>query len=134
MTTYIVDACALIAFLRKEKGSERFVNLIKSDTNQFFMHAVNLGEVYYDTVRFADIRVADELLQDIGDLPIHIVWSIDIPFIRLVGTYKTSFQISYADAFVLSLAERERGVALTTDHHEFDPVEDEGIIQFYWLR
>jgi len=50
------------------------------------------------------------------------------------GKYKTSYRISYADAFVLALAEQEKAIVISTDHHEFDPVEKTGEIRFFWLR
>lgn len=98
------------------------------------MHAVNVGEVYYDSLRVAGSQTADEILNDIGALPIHVIWSLDVPFIRLLGKYKTSFRISYADAFVLALAERENGCIITTDHSEFDAVERTGLARVLWLR
>jgi hypothetical protein len=51
-----------------------------------------------------------------------------------VGKYKTSYQISFADAFVLGLAEKEKAIVISTDHHEFDVIESAGESSFYWLR
>lgn len=132
--TYILDACALIAFLRKEKGNEKLRELLKDKSCTFFMHAVNLGEVYYDTLRHTGEEKAKELFDDISRLPVRIIWSIDIPFLELTGKYKTSFSMSYADAFALALAEREEATVITTDHKEFDPVEKAGVLMFYWVR
>jgi len=39
-------------------------------------------------------------------------------FIEILGKYKTSFKISYADSFVLALAEQENATVISTDHHE----------------
>ena len=132
-TTYVIDACAFIAYLRKEEGSDKFSTLLKDQDNRFFMHSINLGEVYYDSLRVLEKKAIDELFDDIAKLPIHIIWTLDIPFIKLVGKYKTSYKISYADSFVLALAEREKATVISTDH-EFDDIEKEGKISFYWLR
>lgn len=134
VTNYIVDACALIAYLREEKGNDKFCKLLKDRKCRFIMHSVNLGEVYYDSLRISGKEKASELFVDVAKLPISIIWTLDIPFLQLVGKYKTSFNISYADSFVLSLAERENGVVISTDHHEFDPIEGAGVLRFSWLR
>jgi predicted nucleic acid-binding protein len=54
--------------------------------------------------------------------------------LELTGRYKTSFSISYADAFAMALAEMEGATVISTDHKEFDPVEKNGDLSFYWLR
>lgn len=134
VTTYVIDACALIAYLREEQGSDKLCKLLKDRKNSFFMHSINIGEVYYDSLRISGEEKAQELFDDIAKLPINVIWTLDIPFINLVGKYKTSYKISYADSFVLALAEREGGIVISTDHHEFDPLEDAGVLRFSWLR
>ncbi|TGO03416.1 hypothetical protein PN36_06595 [Candidatus Thiomargarita nelsonii] len=59
---------------------------------------------------------------------------MDAPFIELIGKYKTSYRISYADCFVLALAERENAIVISTVHHEFDVIDETGKLFFYWLR
>ena len=48
IAVYVIDACALIAYLRSEKGGGRLHTLLKQKNNIFFMHSINVGEVYYD--------------------------------------------------------------------------------------
>ncbi|MEK6725209.1 MAG: type II toxin-antitoxin system VapC family toxin [Deltaproteobacteria bacterium] len=107
VTTYVIDACALIAYLREEKGSDKLCKLLKDRKNNFYMHSINIGEVYYDSLRISGEEKAHELFDDIAKLPINVIWTLDISFIHLVGKYKTSYKIAYADSFVLALAERE---------------------------
>lgn len=132
--TYVLDACALITFLRKEKGHEKLLTLFKENQIKFLMHAVNLGEVYYDTLRFCNKKQAHELFADIAQLPVNVVWILDTELLELAGKYKTGFSMSYADTFVLALAEREEAIVISTDHSEFDAVEKSGAVSFYWLR
>ena len=134
ITTYVIDACALIAYLSDEKGAEKFKTALKNRNNRFLMHSVNLGEVYYYSLRGSGKEKADELFDDILKLPIHIIWTFDFPFIQIVGKYKTSYRISYADSFALALAEQEEATVISTDHHEFDIIESEKKLSFYWLR
>jgi PIN domain nuclease of toxin-antitoxin system len=48
--TYIIDACAVIAFLSKEPGAMEVHSLLRRaeiGEAQVFMHNLNLLEVYY---------------------------------------------------------------------------------------
>ncbi|OQX22133.1 MAG: hypothetical protein BWK75_01520 [Candidatus Altiarchaeales archaeon A3] len=131
---YVVDACALIVYLRKEDGNDKICALLKDKNNQFFMHAVNVGEVYCNSLRLCSKEKAGKIFDDLNLLPINLVWVLNAAFIEIVGKYKTSFKMSYADSFVLALAEQENATVISTDHHEFDVVESAGILPFYWLR
>jgi len=133
LKSYVLDACGLIAFLRGEEGGQRLAGEFQSG-NSFYLHSVTLGEVYYDSIRVGGIQYADELVEDVLKLPLDVVWSIDMSLIKLVGEFKSTFRISYADAFVLALASEKEASVITTDHHEFDPVEAAGALQFFWLR
>ena len=98
------------------------------------MHAVNVGEVYYNTLHVCGQKKAGEIFDDLNLLPINLIWTLNESFIKLVGKYKTSFKVSYADSFVLALAEQENAIVISTDHHEFDAVESTEILPFCWLR
>jgi predicted nucleic acid-binding protein len=53
----------------------------------------------------------------------------------MTGTrFSHMLRISFADAFTLALAERLHIPLITTDHHEFDAVEQKGHFRFLWLR
>jgi predicted nucleic acid-binding protein len=131
---YVIDACALIAYFQDEQGSDKFRELLKNPNNQFIMHAANLGEVYYDTLRVSGKDKAQALFEKVALLPITIIWEMDIHLISLIGEYKTSYRVSYADCFALALAEKEGAIVISTDHHEFDVIDNVGKLSFYWLR
>lgn len=133
INTYVVDACGLITFLRNENGAEKLLDLFTDNKNVFLMHAINLGEVYYDLLR-SNKDNAEKLFSIISDLQISVIWEVDKDLIRKAGLYKVNFKMSYADSFVLSTAEKKSGVIITTDHHEFDNVEKNTNLKFFWLR
>jgi PIN domain len=62
--TLVLDACAIIAYLRDEEGAEVVEAALISD-NDCVVHAVNLCEVYYDCVRRDGAARADTLLDDL---------------------------------------------------------------------
>ena len=131
---YVIDACALIAYLRGEEGGDKLRELLKQPAVRFFMHAVNLGEVYYDSLRYVGLSKAKEMLDEVLQLPLTVVWELDKPFLERVGYYKTTYRVSYVDCFVLALAEQENATVISTDHHEFDVLEEAKVLSFYWLR
>ena len=131
---YVVDACALIAYLRDEPGAGVLETLMADPQNILSMHAVNLGEVYYDTRRMRDVTVARQVLADVATLPVVIVRDLSDDLLIATGEFKVAHRISYADAFVLALAYGTGASVVTTDHHEFDPIAQTGQVKFYWLR
>jgi len=89
MTNYVLDACALITYFRDEPGAELLENLFAQVPEaKFWLHAINLGEIYYDTLRTSGREIADQIFVDIGALPISIVWDIEPQFLQVVGRFK----------------------------------------------
>ena len=56
--TLVLDACAIIAYLRDEEGADA-VEAIFMDDNDCVVHAINLCEVYDDCVRRDGVARAD---------------------------------------------------------------------------
>lgn len=132
--TFVLDTSALIVYLRGEAGHDRFVELLKRDETSFAMHMINLGELYYVFSRSDGESKAEEAWSITHEMPIRIVDSLSESFVKRAGRWKATQRISYADAFALATAE-EHGVPLvTTDHQELDPVDQRGLLEFYWLR
>ena len=48
--TFVLDACAIIAYLRDEEGAD-VVESVLLGNNACVAHAVNVCEVYYDCLR-----------------------------------------------------------------------------------
>ncbi len=48
--------------------------------------------------------------------------------------YFNNFNVSVADSVALGLAKLKGASLVTTDHHEFDPIEEAGEMRFHWLR
>lgn len=131
--TYVLDSCALVAFFQSEVGGEKLREIFKNRSNNVLMHAINLGEVYYDTLRRSQ-QNADELLEYVFKLPINLIWDIDEQLIKTAGHFKVNYKMSYADSFVLATAHIHKGSVVSTDHHEFDTVEQNTNLEFFWLR
>ncbi len=66
-------------------------------------------------------------------LPLALRRDADDAFIQRIGVIKVAERVSFADAFALALAERLHVPLITTDHHEFDAIEQKGLFRFLWL-
>lgn len=132
--THCLDACAVIAYLRQESGAEVLKKIIEQPNTLLVMHVCNLGEVYYDFFREDGIEAAQTAWANTVALPLTLRRDTDDEFVQRVGVIKVAERVSFADAFALALSERLHVPLVTTDHHEFDPLEQRGHFRFLWLR
>ncbi|MGQ0446321.1 MAG: PIN domain-containing protein [Beijerinckiaceae bacterium] len=132
--THCLDACAVIAYLRREPGAEVLKAIIERPDTFLTMHVCNLGEVYYDFFRDDGLTAARTAWTNSLALPLELRRDADDAFIQRVGVIKVEERASFADAFALALTERLNVPLVTTDHHEFDAVERKGHFRFVWLR
>lgn len=132
--THCLDACAIIAYLRQEAGAEVLKEIIERPNTFLAMHVCNLGEVYYDFFRDDGLAAAQTAWVNALSLPLALRRDADDASIQRVGVVKVAERISFADAFALALAERLHVPLITTDHHEFDAIEQKGLFRFLWLR
>jgi PIN domain nuclease of toxin-antitoxin system len=134
MKKYVLDACALLAFLKKEEGGDVVKNIIDEE-NEILLHAVNLLEVHYDMVRTLGDDKANNVLNGIMKLPIKIISSTDLALIKIASYFKVNYRVSLGDSFVLASAKLNSASVVTSDRHEFGVVENkESDLEFHWIR
>ncbi|MDR1471339.1 MAG: PIN domain-containing protein [Synergistaceae bacterium] len=134
---YILDACALIAYLNDEPGADIVSSFLEKMENCFaslLLHKINLLEVYYGYYRERGKYLADEMLEDILSSDIQILGDISNDMLMEAGRFKGSYSLSLGDAILLAAASVSGSAVLTCDHHEFDVVEKEEMIAFEWIR
>ena len=134
---YILDACALIAFLRDETGADNVTAVLRSASDgevTMRINCFNLLEVYYDIYHWAGKEKADEELTMIKKLPFKMQTELSDEVFLEAGRLKASYKISLADSIALAEASISGGALLTTDHHEFEAVEKNEKIRFQWIR
>ena len=134
---FVLDACALIAFLNGEAGAERVSDLFERAIDgevEIKILAINLCEVFYDGLRVGGEKAARMILETVGGLPIIVEREIDNFLIKYAGKFKVEENLSLADAFALALVKKVRGVLVSTDHHEFDSIVEKGVAQVFWVR
>lgn len=137
MDIYLLDACAVMAFLKKEPGYQVVRStLISAGANQctVYLHAANLYEVYYQYLRDDGLQVASAAWQDALSLPVELRYDFDEAFLKQAAEFKARHKMSVTDSFLLAQATRLDASVITSDHHEFDAVEQAGLCRFAWMR
>ncbi|MBF0121354.1 MAG: PIN domain-containing protein [Desulfobacterales bacterium] len=134
MKQYVIDACALIAFLNDEKGADKIESILSNQTNLCLMSIINIFEVCYDAAKISGIDEAIKLYEEIKQLPIIIDCKIEENLLKEAIYFKTKYRISVADSIALSLAKVNNAIIITSDHHEFDCIDKAKEIDFYWFR
>ncbi len=132
---YVLDSCAVIAFLQQELGAEVVVEALKNPRQRCIIHAINACEVYYDIYRRAGEKDAAALDGILAELGIELVHTISTDLWRTAGKLKAEWRrVSLADCFVLALAILEDGTVLTSDHHELDRVAQAAVCPIQFIR
>ena len=136
-TNYVLDACALIAFLYDESGAEVVQEILENAKTQGFyiyMNKVNLYEVYYNVHRAEGDEQAEIVYSTVQKLPINIVSDFSDDAFREAAKIKGKYKMSMADSIALGEAIVRNAIVVTADHHELDAVDEKESINFAWIR
>jgi predicted nucleic acid-binding protein len=134
---FVLDSSALLAFLYGERGHAQVQELLmKAALSRVTvrLHRLHLGEVYYVFYRKGGERVAETMLDDVGQLPVVVEDRVSPALMREAGRIKASYRLSYADAFAVGLARIRKGTLVSADRHEFAPIESAAEIAITWVR
>jgi uncharacterized protein len=129
---YVLDSFALLALFQEEAGAPRVREVLRqadSGEVRLAMAVVNLGEVYYRTVRAKDRVRANAVLSRIGRYAIAF-FEVDRDLALAGAMLKSEYRMSYADCIAAALA-RQLGATVMTGDPEFRRVE--GIVEIEWL-
>ena len=136
--TYILDACALIAFFAKEDGAENINDILKQaiedETTKVLMSKINLLEVYYDVMKKYTEQEADKMLEITGKMPVEVIHELSDTALKKAGYFKAKYRISLADSIALAESAVRNGILITSDHHEFEPIKQNENISIKWYR
>lgn len=134
-TVYVLDACALLAFLGREPGATVVDSLLIDPRNLCVAHAINLCEVYYDMLRRYDEQTANQVISDLQTAGVQIQAVMDLVFWQRVGKLKVNpGKLSLADCFALALTLHMNATLVTSDHHEFDRIDATGLCPILFIR
>jgi uncharacterized protein len=129
----VVDAWALLAWLRDERPAADSVRATLQEADEgnlrLSMSWINVGEVYYMLARKHDSKTAEIFLTRLPSLPIRLVLP-DEEQIVAAAKLKSTYRISYADAFAAALAIKESAALITGDPEMRDLA---GVLAVEWI-
>ena len=134
---FVLDACALIALFDDEHGADKVEDIIQKAKRKecvVYMNKLNLLEIYYGVYRDDGKIKAEATLIMALNLPLKVVDKLDDNLFREAGRFKAKYKISLADSIVLAEAKVRNAMLVTADHHEFDIIDKDDEIRFYWIR
>jgi predicted nucleic acid-binding protein len=135
---YLLDACALIAFLAEEigKGFEAVDALFDRAATRkitIYISIINLVEVFYHFIRNNGEEKAVEIMRDLDDLPIDVIDTISRAVYHETARFKTRYSMSLADVFLCATAKSLSATVVTKDH-EIEAVEHLEHLSVLWIR
>lgn len=132
---YVLDACAMLAFLGGESGADVVENALLEAGSRCVAHSINLCEVFYVVCRKGGETAAREAVADFRAAGVAEHSDFDEAFWLEVGRLKAvQIKVSLADCCAIVLTNRVGGTLLTSDHHELDPVAAAGICNITFIR
>jgi len=132
MKNILLDSYAILKFYQDEDGADKVEKLLISSRQgdfKAFMSEINLGEVYYLTIRRLGLESAKEYLERFFELSIQIV-SPSSDIILSASEIKAEYAISYADCFAVATALKVNASIITGDP-EFKKVER--LVKIIWI-
>jgi predicted nucleic acid-binding protein len=130
---YLLDSYALLAYLNDEPGKSRVQELLllaESHKCRLLMCLINLGEVLYIAERLRGLPLAQSVLALVESLPLELL-DASRDLVLDAAHIKAHHALSYADAFAVAAALRERAIIITGDP-EFKTVEHSVMVE--WLK
>lgn len=131
---YVLDASAMLAYLRGEAGSDIVENALLDTAGQCLAHSVNLCEVYYIVHRDDGETTAEAAVNDFRTLGVVERADFDEVFWKEAGKLKAGGRVSLPDCLGIALTNRVGGTFLTADHGELDKIAAAGICSITFIR
>ena len=134
---YILDACALLAFLNDEENADKIEELLNQSIAgevSISMSIINLLEVYYSELREKGVEIAQVVLDMVQYYSIHIVDTVSEQAFLEAARMKVTYKMSLGDCIGLATAVELSGQFVTSDHNEIGPVAKDTPSLIFWFR
>jgi predicted nucleic acid-binding protein len=136
--TYVLDACALIAYLNEEKGEgfeavDELFNRAEAGEITLYMSIVNLVEVYYGYIGDVGMTTANEIMRPVFGFPMSFISTITDLMYREAARYKGVYPMSLADAFLCATAKSLNATVITKDAEIAGPKKEENL-PVLWIK
>ncbi len=92
---HVLDASAVMAFLRDEPGADRVLAILTRPSANLHIHAVNLLEIYYKLASYGGETTAKEAMDDLTALGISVHEGLDQTLRIRAGFFKNALSLSF---------------------------------------
>lgn len=123
----VLDACAMIAYLRDEPGADVVTRILQDPDSTCFAHALNLSEVYRDFLHHGEETAAEAAVSALTLVGVTIREDLDAALWKDAARLKNTYRMSLADSIGIALARRLSADFISTDHHELDTIDAAGV-------
>lgn len=133
MKSVVLDSSALLAFLQKEPGYEKVVDLFARASESgrpLLMTSVNWGEVMYIIIARQGADAWRLARYKLMELPLSVI-AADETLAESAAHIKATTKLPYADCFAAALAKLKKAELVTEDK---DFRELERAIKIAWVR
>lgn len=113
----LFDSHAILKWTQRESGYKKVKSLMlacREGTVAGYMNYLNLGEVYYKSIRVAGAEKARAFLENFLRLPVQLVLP-EADLIWKAAEIKAAYPISYADCIAAATALKHDAAILTGD-------------------
>jgi uncharacterized protein len=135
MRSLVLDAWAIMAWLKGQQPAAERVRLLldraESRERQLVMNVVNLGEVFYLSVKAKDLAYGERVLQNLRSRIMTVPAGDEL--VMLAATLKARHAISYAEAFAAATAILRREPLVTGDPELQAMAVDEKTLKLEWI-
>jgi ribonuclease VapC len=116
MKDYILDANALVRYIRGTEGSDKVRAILlqcERGLARISMSVINLGEVYYIVMRYLGEPTAEKTVKALR----HVISFIPVELDQAVeaAKIKEQFKMGYADSFAAALTLSMKGTLISAD-------------------
>ena len=127
---YIIDASALLALLKNEKGAEKVKKIFEDAKKRklsVIMHAVNFIEVVYKFRKFVGQETCNKILATFTDPFFSVLPFFDTTIYSYSAELKSKYHLSLGDSIGLAFTAVFKGKFYTCDKALKEIAEKEGI-------
>ena len=132
MKKIVLDSYAILTFYQDENGAEEVEKLLNTAQGGGLwacISEINLGEVYYQTIRRQGLPAARKHLEQFYALPVEVI-APSSEIILTASEIKAHYAISYADCFTAATALKYSASIITGDA-EFKKIEH--LVKLVWI-
>ena len=132
--TRVLDSWILLEWLKDRPPAALMETLwarARAGRTRLVINVVNLGEVFYLTAKARNLEAAELVLAELQESPLEVKPASD-SLVLEAARLKARFPISYADAFAVAMAARERAPLVTGDP-DLKILAAQGLVELEWV-